>query len=673
MPRLLTQLVGLSIGCLLSGCTVFGPSFQPAPTGPFEPPSLPPPPATAGELVVRIVYPPVDSPPVVPGETALIHARHDYKIHSRDSAFVFGSVGRADVELIINGQPVSVYPSGSWIAWLALPEDSVARFDLIAAAGNDTVRAVLVAPIAAQERLVGGQVWIDTASLEPSGDRWVRPREGVRLSLRATQGAKVRAITNTNDTIRFLPDAGPAEAPWGKLAFSRREGAGIQSARTTDRYVAWWTGEFGPDPDIVMAPDLVPEPTDSSWVVVEAILDSDTARARWPLRLGTVDVEKPLLAIINDDPTGTGTTDGVLAGRPSPWGTYHWFFPNGTQAPVSGRWNDQVRLQLSKNAAAWVDASAVMPLQPGTPPPAGVAKSLRLRSGGRSVVLSIPLPARIPFLVTEDGTRIGVRLYGVSADIDWIQYGNADSLVERIDFSQPHEDETLITVVLSSPLWGYRTSWRGNDLLVEVRRPPLLDAGRPLEGRTIAVDAGHPPGGATGPSGAPESAVTLEVARKVGQLLERYGARPILVRDSEGPMNLYERIERAEAANAELLVSIHANALPDGVNPFENSGTSVYYFHPRSVDLARELNKALVRQFGFRDLGIGRGDLAMVRPTWMPAALTEGLFLMLPDQEAVLLSGEGQRRYARGIVEGIAAFLRNWAIQSKRMEKTSNE
>jgi N-acetylmuramoyl-L-alanine amidase len=129
-------------------------------------------------------------------------------------------------------------------------------------------------------------------------------------------------------------------------------------------------------------------------------------------------------------------------------------------------------------------------------------------------------------------------------------------------------------------------------------------------------------------------------------------------------MGLYERIEAAEDAGAELLVSIHANALPDGVNPFVNNGTSVYYYYPRSADLAREIDRALVRQLGFRDLGFGRGDLALVRTTWMPSALAEGLYLMLPDQEAVLVSDEGQWRYARGVIEGIATFLREWAVKA---------
>ena len=662
MPRLSSMVVTFSICFVVSGCTPFGPSFQPTPTGPFEPP--PSPPLLVGQLSVRIVYPPVDGPGAEAGESVVFRAREGYSVQSTDSAFVFGAVGRADADLLVNGKPVPVYPSGGWIAWLPLPDDSVAHFDVIATVGADTARLVLVAPIAGVSQPHDVVVWIDSTSFTPSGDRWVRPGEGVRLTLRATPGADVRAHTSDSEVIRFLPDTNPAVLPWGELAFSTRAPEGGKPPATTDRYVAWWTGKLGPDPAIVMAPDFLPEPTDSSWLNVTAVVGADTARAHWPLRLGLVDMRNPLVVVVNDDPDGAGRTDGVLAGRPSPWGTYHWFFPNGTLARVSGRWDDQVRLQLSETSTAWVDESGVHPLPPGTPPPGGVAHSPRLTSGGQSVVLRIPLPARIPFHVEEDGTRLGVRLYGVAADIDWIQYGGTDPLIELISFSQPNEDETMVTVVLSTRVWGYRTRWSGNDLMIEIRRPPELDPKRPLAGRRIAVDAGHPPGGATGPTGTPESKVTYEVAQKVGELLEQFGAQPILVRESEAPMGLYERIAVAETAGAEIMVSIHANALPDGVNPFSNNGTSVYYFHPRSVGLARELNRALVRQFGFRDLGIGRGNLALARPTWMPSALTEGLFLMLPDQEAVLVSEEGQWRYARGVVEGIAAFLREWALHA---------
>ena len=127
------------------------------------------------------------------------------------------------------------------------------------------------------------------------------------------------------------------------------------------------------------------------------------------------------------------------------------------------------------------------------------------------------------------------------------------------------------------------------------------------------------------------------------------------------PVDLFPRTRFAEEHDADVLVSIHANALPDGVNPFINNGTSVYYFHPRGAALARALDRALVGELGVRDLGMGRGDYALVRDPWFPSALTEGLFMMIPEQEAMLASPDGQLRYARGVVRGIEEFLREMA------------
>ncbi len=345
---------------------------------------------------------------------------------------------------------------------------------------------------------------------------------------------------------------------------------------------------------------------------------ADTARARWPLDVSVVDRTFPTVVLLDDDTAHTGTTDSLTPGRAVPHGTYNWFFPTGTVAVESARWNDQVRLQLSRATVAWVNEADVVRLPPGTPPPGGVVSSVRLTSGPRSVTLRVPLPARLPYQITER---------------------------ER------------------SRVWGYRARFDGRDLLLEVRRPPVIDREHPLRGRTVVLDPGHPPLGAKGPTGLWEPVATLAVALKAKTLLERAGAVVFLTRTDSTPTELYPRTHFAELHDADVLVSIHANALPDGVNPFTNSGTSVYYFQPRSTRLARELDRALVTEFRVRDLGIGRGDYALVRPTWMPAALTEGLFIMLPEQEAVLASEVGQWRYARGVVRGIENFLRDRALE----------
>ena len=52
----------------------------------------------------------------------------------------------------------------------------------------------------------------------------------------------------------------------------------------------------------------------------------------------------------------------------------------------------------------------------------------------------------------------------------------------------------------------------------------------------------------------------------------------------------------------------------------------------------------------------------------MPSVLTEGLFMMLPDQEAALRSAEGQRLYAQAVADGLRAYLEDRAREPlKRM------
>jgi N-acetylmuramoyl-L-alanine amidase len=616
----------------------------------------PPPPALVeGPLAIRVVHPPPQGPSGPVRDGSVIKADSQYAVGSADSVFIYGSVGRGDARLTVNGRAVPVYPTGGWIAWMSVPGDSVARFRLVATAGADTARATFEAPVAPRFTAPRFGAWVDTTAFAPRGALWVRPGEGYALSVRAVPGARVRAILPGGDTLVFFPDSAASPRAWGQDAFDLANPG--RGAPRRDRYVAWQVGAFGPDPGHVMSPRTAPAPDDSAWAWLEVTRWPDTARFRWPLRAGVVQAGPPPVVVVDDDTAGTGDTDGVLPGRPVPAGTYHWFFPNGTVAPVSGRRGDQVRLQLSRQSVAWVDAVGVIPLRPGTPPPGGIARSMRLTPEPGSVTLRVPLSQRIPFRVDEAGSRVVLRLYGVAADMDWIQYGGTDPFVRLIEFAQPSADEVEISVNLAEPVWGYRTRWEGSDLYLEIRRPPGIDGGAPLRGRRIALDPGHPPGGARGPTGVYEPAVTLGVARKLRSLLEEAGAEVLMVRDGPAAVGLIERTTRAEEADAEILVSIHANALPDGVNPFANSGTSVYYYHPRAAGLAREVNRGLVRQLGFRDLGMGRGDLHLARPTWMPAVLVEGLFIMVPDQEAVLVSEDGQWRYARGVLEGLEQFL----------------
>jgi N-acetylmuramoyl-L-alanine amidase len=368
----------------------------------------------------------------------------------------------------------------------------------------------------------------------------------------------------------------------------------------------------------------------------------------------------PLIAELDDDTLGLGMTDGVTTGRALPEGTYHWFFPTGTRAAVSGRVNDDLRLRLSSASNAWVPVAEARAAEETIVTPA-VAGSVTLTPQPDRVTVRIPLSRRIPFQVVEDDRSLRLRLYGAVGDINWIRYGVVDTLVKQVSWRQAGSDEVTLTFGLAQPLWGYRAHWDGSDLLLDIRRPPVIAEGDPLRGRLIAVDPGHPPGGATGPTGLREAEANLGVALELRRLLEAAGATVLMTRSEDVPVELTARVVLAERAGAELLVSVHNNALPDGINPFTSSGTSVYYNQPRSVPLARAIQDELVRRLGLRDLGFGRGDLALVRATWMPSVLTEGLFMIVPEQEAALRSVPGRRLYAVAVFEGISRFLRDRA------------
>jgi N-acetylmuramoyl-L-alanine amidase len=622
---------------VVTGCAVSRSGTAPVSGGALPSPAAP----ARDSLHIAVVYPAVTD-----------------VIQSHDSAFLFGAVrggSGGPVHLGINGQSVPVLPNGAWIAWLPLPDDTVAHFVIVATGGPDSSRVVYTAPIAPQFRPPSGRpVWIDTTSFTPAGTVALPAGEGIPLSVQAAPGATVRLLLPWGSSVPLVPDTLPAELPGGVRAFVI-DTAPRRRVPTAGRYVGW-----------LPAAALCADGRTACGTLVVTV-GADTATARWPLGVNVVDMTFPTVVVLDDDTARTGTTDSITPGRAVPHGTYNWFFPTGTVAVESGRWNDQVRLRLSRATVAWVNETDVVRLPPGTPPPGGVVSSVRLASGPRSVTLRVPLPARLPYQITERERSLTLRLYGGASDINWMQYGEGreaagtDPLVTRMSYAQPAADEVTITLELARRVWGYRARFDGRDLLLEVRRPPAIDREHPLRGRTVVLDPGHPPLGAKGPTGLWEPVATLAVAFKAKTLLERAGAIVYLTRTDSTPIELYPRTHFAELRDADVLVSIHANALPDGVNPFTNSGTSVYYFQLRSTHLARELDRALVAEFRVRDLGIGRGDYALVRPTWMPAALTEGLFIMLPEQEAVLGSEDGQWRYARGVVGGIEAFLRDRA------------
>lgn len=638
LPRcsavLLAAVTALS-GSPLAAVGQLVPSPHPAPLPPIE--------AVDGPLALRVVYPPPDAPP----------------LPEADSTFLFGSTGSGRASLTINGVPVDVAPDGAFLAWLPLPDDTVAVFHLVARKDNE--RDSLDRRLRLPPRYVPPDrgPWLDPASLRPRGNLWVESGELIRVSARASPASSVAVVLPDGRTFPLTPDTAPAA---GYGPFER------EPARLAPRVAARFVGAMPAMPLGAPLPPLtspsVPTDTLGGWAVAAVVTSEggDTIRTALPVRVSLVDPRTPPVVVLDDDTARAGKTRGAVVGAPSPHGTYYWFFPNGTRVAIDGRVGDQLRARLSAGSVAWVslaETGAVLPA--GTPAPETRLRLVRLTPRDSSVEARLSLGTRVPFLVDEDDRSITVRLYGTASDLDFVQYGGTDPLVRLVTWAQPAADECTVSFELSSAVFGWRTRWDGTDLVLQIRRPPAVNPAHPLAGRTIAVDPGHPPEGATGPTDLREADANLVVAMALRDLLEREGARVVMTRTVDSALGLYERTAIAERANAEILVSIHQNALPDGVNPYVNNGTSTYYFHPRAARLAMLVQQSLVGELGLPDLGAARGNFALARPTWMPAILTEGAFLMMPQQESALRTPSFQEAYARGIALGIEAFLRERA------------
>ena len=91
----------------------------------------------------------------------------------------------------------------------------------------------------------------------------------------------------------------------------------------------------------------------------------------------------------------------------------------------------------------------------------------------------------------------------------------------------------------------------------------------------VAVDAGHggEDPGAVGPGGTREKDVTLAISRKLAERISRQrGMRAVLIRDGDYFIPLRQRIVKARKHQADLFVSIHADAFTDR----RVRGSSVY-------------------------------------------------------------------------------------------------
>ena len=515
---------------LLAACRPgTAPVPEPVPVPPADAlPAIPPMPLVEGPLQPKVVYP-----------------RADGMIQSRDSNFILGSVGNGNATLTINGQPVRVWPNGSFLGWVANPAPTATpAFELVAAVGPDTAR--LTHPV----RVPGMPV----------------------------------------DTTKPLPPP--------------------------------------PPPSVVT--DTTP-----TWV------------------------------ILGDSASAASDTDRVIIGRPGPNTVYKWFLLPGTRAQVTARYPGFARIRLDSALQIWVEAVDAKTLAADTTPPRRVVQNARVRSGPDYADLVLPMNERPAFHVDERDRSLELTLYDTRGSTDNLNYPTSDSLIKHVEWIQEASNRARYSIRLNQAPFGFLVWYESGALIVRVRRRPTPYAAlqspnvSSLTGLKIVVDPGHPPAGATGPTGFYEADGALPVGFALKRILEERGAEVMMTRTTRDAVDLQARPVIARQANGHAFVSLHYNAYGDGINPLtQRNGMEVYFFRPHSESLARAVQSSMLRYIDLPDQGVYYRSLAVVRNTWMPAVLVEGGFIIMPDQEHMFRTPEWQERYARGVADGLEAYFR---------------
>ena len=216
----------------------------------------------------------------------------------------------------------------------------------------------------------------------------------------------------------------------------------------------------------------------------------------------------------------------------------------------------------------------------------------------------------------------------------------------------------------------------------------------------IVIDAGHGghDTGTIGPTGLMEKDLCLDVALRLGKLIQQKlpGADVVYTRSDDTFIPLEERTNIANQTKADLFISIHANSSQDHAA----RGIETYYLNlrgsPESMEVAARENATsqqgihdlqdVVRQIArtekideskefaedvqdslskriqrsaktVKNRGVRKAPFVVLIGADMPSILTEISFLSNPSDEQLLKKPEQRQHVAEGIFSGVASYL----------------
>lgn len=237
--------------------------------------------------------------------------------------------------------------------------------------------------------------------------------------------------------------------------------------------------------------------------------------------------------------------------------------------------------------------------------------------------------------------------------------------------------------------------------------PPPLDLNSPIiNGKKkylIYLDPGHggnQPGAVYG--GIKEKHLVYQITRRVYKKLRKLGYRVKMTRYKDKRVSLSRRTRMANKANADIFVSIHANAVSDRSRMSKAYGLETYFLQKSRTQRAKRIaaienreilsSKDRVTQdvllnavftgpkiklshilatsvqqsilsnvrgrYRIKDNGVAGAPFRVLVGAQMPAILIEVGYISNPKERAKLLSSTYQDTMANGIVAGIVKYIK---------------
>lgn len=284
----------------------------------------------------------------------------------------------------------------------------------------------------------------------------------------------------------------------------------------------------------------------------------------------------------------------------------------------------------------------------------------------------------------------------------------ADAALEASSPASPVHTEAPVALPPAMPAKQTAKIARAAKLLPPPEPEPNLDGQRSLTrvlglkiGR-IVIDAGHGghDTGTIGPSGLMEKDLCLDVALRLGKLIEKQlpGAEVVYTRSDDTFIPLEERTAIANQAKADLFISIHANSSADRAA----RGVETYYLNfssspeamevaarenataqggvhnlqdmiqqiarnekiEESKELAADVQGSLTKRLqrtnhAIRDRGVRKAPFVVLIGANMPSILAEISFISNSTDEQLLKKPENREKVADGLYRGVESYLQS--------------